>query len=359
MTEGEINSRFRGCLLGGAVGDALGFPVEFMRRSDICAKYGRLGITDLAVDKAKKCALISDDTQMTLFTAEGIMWADSLGGKTGISNYTTYVFYAYQRWLYTQEKMLASREYQLVLDENSACPSKLLKVPQLFERRAPGNTCLTALINASDHNYGRLINKINDSKGCGGVMRTAPAGLYFFRDSEQAFRMGAEFAAITHTHPTGYLAGGALSAIIAELVNGADIEDAVDVAMYILRDYDNCMETYRALDSARSLESADVPPLEAVNRLGEGWVAEEALAIAVYCALCHRNSVENALCLAVNHDGDSDSTGAICGNIIGAYLGEQALPKRWVKKLELSDLVRDTADALCRAACASGIEDDA
>lgn len=356
MTQEELNSRFCGCMLGGALGDALGQPVEFMQRSDICAKYGRLGITEPVVDKAKKCAIFSDDTQMSLFTAEGILWADSLGGKTGISNYTTYVFYAYQRWLYTQEGILASREYSHVIDENGPCPSKLLKVPQMFERRAPGTTCLTALTGASDHNYGRLINKINDSKGCGGVMRTAPAGLYFFRDSEQAFRMGAEFAAVTHTHPTGYLAGGALSAIIAELVSGANIEEALDIAMYILRDYDGCMETYRALDNARSLEAGDTPPLDAVNRLGSGWTAEEALAIAVYCALCHRENIENALCLAVNHSGDSDSTGAICGNIMGAYLGEQLLPKRWVKRLELSAMIRASAEELCAAACACGVE---
>ncbi len=339
-----LNDRFLGCLLGGALGDALGYPVEFLRKDEITARYGKWGITSPQPDQSG-FALISDDTQMTLFTAEGIMWADALGAKEEAASYTTYVFYAYQRWLYTQEGLIASREYSHVLDKRDEHKSMLLG-KEMCVQRAPGNTCISALMGANSHNYGRLTNKINDSKGCGGVMRVAPAGLYFCRDSERAFRMGAEFAAITHTHPTGYLASGAFAAIIAELIAGSDIDEAVDVAMYILKSYDGCMETYRALYNARELDSGSTSPTEAVQQLGEGWVAEEALAIAVYCALCHSANAENALCLAVNHDGDSDSTGAICGNIMGAYLGVNALPKKWLKKLELHDLILKVADKL-------------
>ncbi|MCI5668177.1 MAG: ADP-ribosylglycohydrolase family protein [Oscillospiraceae bacterium] len=339
----SVISAFTGCLLGGALGDALGYPVEFMSADEIRRSYGKNGIEAPDDRNSLKRALISDDTQMTLFTAEGIMWADRLGAKRELSSYTTYVFYAYQRWLYTQTSSIASREYAHVLDKDGADASRLLAEPEMFAQRAPGNTCLSALKQAAAHNYGRLIHKINDSKGCGGVMRVAPAGLYFHRDSERAFRMAAEFAAITHTHPTGYLAAGALGAIIAELTCGSDLEEAVDVAMYILRDYDGCVETYRALASARNLDAGDVPPVEAVRRLGSGWTAEETLAVAVYCSLCHYNDPANAMRLAVNHDGDSDSTGAVCGNIIGAYLGEERLPGKWLRKLQLREVVRQTA----------------
>ncbi len=346
MKEILLLERFRGCMLGGALGDALGYPVEFMQEEEINKHWGKNGITELKVDKEIGAAPVSDDTQMTLFTAEGIMWAHELGGKDEIASYTSYVFYAYQRWLYTQTGSIASRLYSDVLDKESKYASKLLQYGSMFARRAPGNTCLSALRSAADHNYGRPINKINDSKGCGGVMRVAPAGLYFMDDSEKAFRMAAEFSAITHTHPTGYLAGGALGAIIAELVNGSDLDRALDVAIHILKDYDGCMETLRALDSARTLEAGDTAPIVAVRRLGEGWVAEEALAIGVYCALCHYDNAANAMCLAVNHNGDSDSTGAICGNIIGAYLGAEALPQKWLKKLEMCELIDDTAKQL-------------
>ena len=337
-------------MLGGALGDALGYPVEFMKTEEILRSYGKNGITALKTDKTKGSALLSDDTQMTLFTAEGIVAADRLGGKNEAANYTTYVFYSYQRWLYTQEKMLASREYSHVLSDDGPFMRELITADGMCSNRAPGMTCLSALRQAADHNYGRFVNKINNSKGCGGVMRVAPAGLYFFRDSERAFRMAAEFAAITHTHHTGYLAAGTLGAMIAELTCGADVSEALDVALYILRGYDGCMETYRALDHARSLDASDIAPMNAVRRLGEGWIAEEALAIAVYCALCHSGNVENALRLAVNHDGDSDSTGAICGNIMGAMYGESGLPKRWLKKLEMCDVIRSVSDRLCECA---------
>lgn len=351
MAAVTLADKFTGCILGGALGDALGYPVEFLTQDQIFAKYGKKGITSPDIDKIAGAAIVSDDTQMTLFTAEGIMWADALGAGKELSSYTTYVFYAYQRWLYTQEKMIASREYAHVLDKDSEFPSMLMG-KDMCVKRAPGETCLSALKQAADHGYGRLTKAINNSKGCGGVMRVAPAGLYFCRDSERAFRMAAEFAAITHTHPTGYLAAGAFGAMIAELIAGGDIDEAVDVAMYILKGYDGCMETYRALDHARTLDASDVPPLEAVQRLGEGWIAEEALAVAVYCALCHCENAENAMLLAVNHSGDSDSTGAICGNIMGAYLGVNALPKKWLKKLEMRELMTTVAEKLynCTAA---------
>lgn len=347
----SLREKMSGCLLGGALGDALGYPVEFMSTADITRRFGRNGITAPVADKSAGCSLISDDTQMTIFTAEGIVVADELGGKEERASYTTYVFYSYQRWLYTQERMLASREYSHVLDKDGPFLSELLEADGMCSCRAPGNTCLGALKQAADHKYGRIVSKINNSKGCGGVMRVAPAGLYFYRDSERAFRMAAEFAAVTHTHRTGYLAAGVLGAMIAELTCGAEVADALDVALYILRGYDGCMETYRALDHARTLEASDVSPMDAVRRLGQGWVAEEALAIAVYCAMCHSGSFENAVRLAVNHDGDSDSTGAICGNIMGAMYGESVLPKRWLKKLELADTIRMVSDRLW--ACAS------
>ncbi len=348
MKGDTFEQRYTGCLLGCALGDSLGYPVETMTSSEILNVFGKRGITAPVIDKQVGAALVSDDTQMALFTAEGIIWADRLGAKNEISSYTSYVFYAYQRWLYTQKNMLASRAYSHVLDDSPVYSSRLMKEKELFVQRAPDETCIEALMGAAEHNYGKLTNVINSSKSCSAVVRGAPAGLYFHRDSERAFRMASEFAAITHTHPTGYLAAGALGTIISELVNGADIEEAVDMAIYILKGYDGCMETCRALDHARSLDASEVPPLEAVRRLGLGQAAEEALAIAVYCALCHGSNIENALLLSVNHDGDSDSTGAICGSIVGAAFGESALPKKWLKKLQLSDTIRAVSEDLFR-----------
>ncbi|MBK8809431.1 MAG: ADP-ribosylglycohydrolase family protein [Acidobacteria bacterium] len=66
-----------------------------------------------------------------------------------------------------------------------------------------------------------------------------------------------------------------------------------------------------------------------VSVLGGGWVGEEALAISIYCSLVSENDLSGALLLAVNHSGDSDSTGAITGNILGALHGIGAIPVKF------------------------------
>ena len=162
-----------------------------------------------------------------------------------------------------------------------------------------------------------MAEPINNSKGCGGVMRVAPAGLFYC--GEDAFRMGAEFAALTHGHPSGFLSAGVLAYLVAAMIGGAELEAAIEQALVILGSYAGHDECTQALEQAVALARADCPDLEAVTRLGEGWVGEETLAIAVYCALKYRDDFKKALIAAVNHSGDSDSTGAVTGNILGAY----------------------------------------
>ena len=147
--------QYRGCLIGGAAGDALGYEVEFMRRRQILAQFGKKGITEYVLHNGK--ALISDDTQMTLFTAAGLLNADSP------EDYPESIRKAYLDWYSTQTEYM--QDVQII---------ELLNVPELFSRRAPGITCMNAL---SSGGLGTLEKKVNDSKGCGGVMRTAPIGL--------------------------------------------------------------------------------------------------------------------------------------------------------------------------------------
>ena len=88
------------------------------------------------------------------------------------------------------------------------------------------------------------------------------------------------------------------------------------------------------------------PAHEAIKHIGEGWVGEEALGIAVYSALKYPDDFRRAVIAAVNHDGDSDSTGAITGNILGAYLGLSRIPPEWVEVIELKDVLIQIADDL-------------
>lgn len=213
-------NRFRGCLIGGAAGDALGYAVEFKTEGEIFSRFGERGITEYELQGGK--ALISDDTQMTLFTAEGLLTGKA-GGDTG--SYAGAIHSAYLDWLKTQEE-----KYPLPEGEHG---SRLLKVPELFNRRAPGNTCLSALHTGE---YGTTGKPINHSKGCGGVMRAAPVGLYFNDrglSSEDVARIGAEAAAITHGHPLGWMPAAALAQIIHEISqNGDSVYDAVMKTLY-------------------------------------------------------------------------------------------------------------------------------
>lgn len=102
------------------------------------------------------------------------------------------------------------------------------------------------------------------------------------------------------------------------------------------------------IDLAVSLSENEESDLDNIHRLGEGWVAEETLGIAIYCSLGHQDDFLAGVIAAVNHKGDSDSTDAVAGNILGALIGYEAIDGKWKKKLELADVILEMADDLCR-----------
>ncbi|MBQ0748138.1 MAG: ADP-ribosylglycohydrolase family protein [Marinobacter sp.] len=333
----QIQERYTACLLGGAIGDALGAAVEFMSRAEILSRFGPGGITDYAPAYGGK-GKITDDTQMTLFTAEGLLRGRMRGVSKGIAGFDHTVANAYLRWLATQ-----GHECRAVTAEKDGW---LFQQRELHSQRAPGMTCLSAL-----RDYPGVPETAgNDSKGCGGVMRVAPVGLYWrtFNGNsglEGVFEDGCMCAGLTHGHPSGYLTGGVLAVLIFELLNDKTLLDALGAAKTLLVAARGHEETLAALDKAVELSQSGMPHHIAIQELGEGWVAEEALAISVYCALV-AESFEQGIVLAVNHDGDSDSTGAITGNILGAMHGTGVIPRRWLEPLELRDVIEAVASDL-------------
>ena len=181
-------------------------------------------------------------------------------------------------------------------------------------------------------------------------MRVAPVGLLFghSRDDnreslKEAFDLACNLAALTHGHPTGFLTAGVFAAIVLCLLWGASIGEALDRIRPLLKKRARHVETLRALD--RAVEFArdrSLPSGRAIATLGEGWVAEEALAIGVYCAIRAKN-FEDGVVMAVSHGGDSDSTGSIAGNLLGAAMGKRAIPRLWLKDLELHDVIEEVA----------------
>jgi ADP-ribosyl-[dinitrogen reductase] hydrolase len=154
-------------------------------------------------------------------------------------------------------------------------------------------------------------------------------------------------AAITHGRPSGYLAAGAFASMISCLMMGQPMEAAIDLAMSELAEASEGEEVLRALEGARRAAHEMPATPETIERLGGGWVAEEALAIAAFCALT-ASDFRSGVLLAVNHSGDSDSTGAITGNLLGAVLGEEAIPKPWLESLEARSIIETLADDLVR-----------
>jgi ADP-ribosylglycohydrolase len=183
---------------------------------------------------------------------------------------------------------------------------------------------------------------INDSKGCGGVMRVAPVGLV----ADEPFDLGCRIAALTHGHPSGWCAAGAFAEMVARVAGGHSLETATQQALDRCRAHEHGSEVSAAFELALSLarEEPRSSP-ECIESLGGGWVAEEALSISVYCALTatgFRDGVLNA----VSHSGDSDSTGAITGNILGAYLGVDAIDDDLLEGLEGRQVIEQVGDDL-------------
>ena len=328
--------RARGCLVGGAVGDALGYAVEFISLNSIRAKYGPEGIQAYDPDYETGTAIISDDTQMTLFTANGLLLSETRGGRP----VEGWIYEAYLDWLKTQQ-----------FRRKGKATCWLNDIPELNERRAPGNTCLQAL---GSGEMGWVDEPINNSKGCGGVMRVAPVAIYGHRkgwELEKTDRLGAAAAAITHGHSLGWMSAAAAVDIMYRIFGGEKVGEAVEQsisAMETLYAENAWMPTMvKGMRRAVELTQNAQDDVENIESLGGGWVGDEALYIAIYCAVKYADDLDAALIAAVNHSGDSDSTGVIVGNILGAHCGYEAISSKWKNNLELSGVILEIADDLC------------
>lgn len=343
VDEARYLDRVHGCLLGGAVGDALGYPVEFMSEERITEAFGDEGIREYALDG--DVARISDDTQMTLFTANGLLnaaWrAGSREGSVPESvDYASYVYLAYQDWLKTQRMGRIGRGHTWLVNE-----------PGLFSRRAPGITCLSALESGT---MGTIEEPINGSKGCGGIMRVAPVAFLHDPDGmtgEDLDLLAAQCAAITHGDEFGYEPAAALVHLIRLLADeNLEIREAVEKTRDALPELfpksRRVKNLVRLINKSIRLSDSDEDDLTAIHELGEGWVAEETLAISLLCAMRHPDDFEAAVTASVNHNGDSDSTGSVTGQIMGAALGAHAIPGKYLRNLELRSVIKTLADDL-------------
>ncbi len=359
----DARSRVRGSLLGGAIGDALGYPIEFEfeKSMELPCK------AEYILDRKTGKAVISDDTQMTLYTACGLLWGYTRSRMKGIgADFWHYIGKCYLDWLKTQEPSF----------EGNMDISWVSLLPEMNVRRDPGKTCLSALQNE----FGSVKTPMNDSKGSGGVMRIAPIPLYLaanhFADQEYNLKTCAETAAITHGHPLGWLSAAALGNLLYDIMLNFSLDYAVQETIETLQNeygrYPETQQMIALMKKAVSLAHAPhgedpnlVASFDIMNELGEGWCGEQAFAVALFCVMAcgsHGKGQENGhgqengpgygleQCLlnAVCHRGDSDTIGSIAGQIWGAYYGEASLQKcpQLLQNLEMKDVILEIADDL-------------
>jgi len=264
----NVKNKIYGGMLGGAIGDALGYPVEFLSESEIFRRYGSNGITSYDLDFESGLALISDDTQMSMFTANGILRGETIN-RMKDWNYLPFIYVAeaYGDWYCTQTAQKPKRQVSWLMD-----------VPDLYSRRAPGTTCMSAL---GSGKRGCVEEPLNMSKGCGGIMRVAPLGLFYDTSSEKygaewVDRQGAEIAAITHGHSLGYIPAAILTHIVNVSLYGSYVclEDAVNEALAVVSEIFSgnayMPQLEQLIDKAVMLSKNDEADLANIHQLGEG-----------------------------------------------------------------------------------------
>lgn len=311
-----LKERCFSCLLAGAAGDALGYQVEFMKLDRIREIYGPDGVTEIEPVNGTRC--ISDDTQMTYLTLKCLSVS---GNDPEPDTFQKDLFATYRVWARDQKRMeKAPADY----------PAFLRNV------RSPGSTCMVNL--SCFTGPSPLIDPRNDSKGCGGIMRVAPLG-FLNLSLEKIAYLGILAASCTHGHPLGYLPAGVVACIVNILVHepGTHVTDAVRKAVEAVGRmlsnekymklfpediHEHWSELETLIDKAVRGALGNSDPVRDIGKLGEGWVAEETLAIAVYCSIRFENDIGSALRHAANMDGDSDSCAAVTGNILGCKTNE-------------------------------------
>ena len=293
-----------GMMYGLALGDALGSPVEFWELKGIRERYGPDGIQELPTP-----ALFTDDTQMTLAVAEALIAA----GHQDLGGIMEAISQEFVAWLRSPEN-----------------------------DRSPGGACLYGTRQLEAGVPWWKSGKPN-SKGCGAAMRVAPIGFLYQHDLAKLRQVAAASALVTHHHPAAQL-GAVAAAFLAKLALDRLPPEEMLPALELethgqVREFD---QTLARLEEALEMASPDA----ALAHIGEGWVAEEAVMLALYCFLKSPDDFLTTIRRGANTQGDSDSIACIAGGISGAYLGIQALPAAWVARLEKSEYLADVARRL-------------
>lgn len=335
--------RFTGSILAAAAGEAFGIPVTADTWLEIQARHGEQGLRDY-VPAGHPSGRLGSDTQIMLFTLEGMIRANVSRRRTATSEPSRHIQHAYQRWLHTQHLSWprAAGEFAEISPEPDGW---LVQQRALFQTRNPGRTMMRTLIAfAKGQQFmGTTENPVSDSQGSAAILRAVPATLWS-SDPVEVFRIAANIAALTHGDPAAYLSAGALSALVFRIMRGDAMRTAADYAAEQVSSHPGHEEVVRCLHTATWLaDSGKTGPATIETHLGTGQSAPEALAIGLFAALVSQGDFDAGLRVAVNHSGNSSTSGAICGSLVGAAGGAAAIPEKWLVSLEMAEVIEELA----------------
>lgn len=312
----NLEAKFLGCIYGLAIGDAMGFPVEFFTLEQIRRIFGKEGITGFESFRQRKMltpsknpiGFYSDDTQMSIATARGLLGSKDDSVEEIMNNIST----EYIAW--------------------SESP----------DMRAYGRTCIRGVINMKKGMHWKN-SGIPEGDGCGTAMRVSPIGLYFYDDLKKLTEVSCAASACTHGHPTAIASGIITAYAISQVLNSTSPEKI----------FENVLRNSQNLEKGLGEKIFKVKEIleyenhfDALKELGLGWEAGEAVALALYCFMKNPNDYRKTILMGANTEGDSDSIASMAGAISGAYNGIKAIPQEWIEQIENRELLGEIATQL-------------
>lgn len=295
-------------ILGLALGDALGRPLEFMSLEEICDRYG-----ETAYEDPDTPLVTTDDTSMAVAVAEALASA----GDDGPEPLMAAVVKQFIRWR-----------------------------RNVREEDRPGDACLEATARL-EAGAAWTESAVSWSKGSGAVMRAAPVGFFFSSYPVLLREVSRMIASTTHGHPTAWAAATVVGVAVREALEGTDPAQWIGQSIRFLSGTASgeVIEALGAVPDAVQMQSDE----EAMESLGEGWVSEEAVAMALAAVLRHSDDFAQTMRCAVRHGGDSDTVGCIAGALAGARLGDACFPENWMDRLEGADQLEQLVGRLVAA----------
>ncbi len=333
-------SSYRGCLLGMAVGDAMGYTVDSRSWQEIQEDYGPNGL--LGYDLVNGYADVTSYTQLAAFACNGLLFGLTRGQLSGkMAPFIKYIALSSFEWAAMQRAWgRPTKTYCWLGRKEAIC------------RRHCMDTRMVETLNRK--NLGTLETPTNNDPGPYSLTAAIGVGLFYDEDrmdQQEIDRLGAEAVALTHGNPTAFLSGAVLTHIMSKLLRKPDasLKKVVMEAVEAMKEqfghqYSQAFDIATLIRHAITYsETHGVRAVDIMERLGCDNAAQ-VLAGAIYACLVSGDDFDRAMIVSVNHSGRSAAAGAIAGAILGIRLGEEALPDFYIECLEPAEVLRELAD---------------